>query len=186
VTFDLTSLQFNTIIPGYFDFGSFATNEIALSPFSAGVGDHIVFSFTFLPGQTLLIGNLDDPTQESLGLGFNAVPDFSSGGEGVLTLNVVGGYPRSEQFFSYTNTSNGITSSAVDLTSSFVEISGGQFDFRINNGIGRGTFGSAYLFSVGSGITVNSVTVPEPETCGMMLAGLGLIGVIARRRRSIA
>ncbi|MBK9444342.1 MAG: PEP-CTERM sorting domain-containing protein [Comamonadaceae bacterium] len=41
----------------------------------------------------------------------------------------------------------------------------------------------AYVFSVrGSAASVSSV--PEPETYTMVLAGLGLIGAIARRRRA--
>lgn len=42
------------------------------------------------------------------------------------------------------------------------------------------TVASAY--SVGSGPNVNAVRVPEPETYAMILAGLGLMGFVARRR----
>ncbi len=33
-------------------------------------------------------------------------------------------------------------------------------------------------------VTVSVVAVPEPETYGMLLAGLGMLGVIARRRKA--
>ncbi|HEX5345046.1 MAG TPA: FxDxF family PEP-CTERM protein [Duganella sp.] len=36
--------------------------------------------------------------------------------------------------------------------------------------------------SIGYDLSISAV--PEPETYGMLLAGLGLIGVAARRRRS--
>ncbi|MDR3323361.1 MAG: PEPxxWA-CTERM sorting domain-containing protein, partial [Zoogloeaceae bacterium] len=42
---------------------------------------------------------------------------------------------------------------------------------------------------VGAHIVYNSnpaPAVPEPETYAMLLAGLGLVGLIARRRRNLA
>src|SRR5207249_8863502 len=52
--------------------------------------------------------------------------------------------------------------------------------------------GVSYSFNV-SGITTGSATyagnlhvtaVPEPETYGVLLAGLGLVGLLARRRKT--
>ena len=43
-----------------------------------------------------------------------------------------------------------------------------------------GTFGGSYTGSL------NVVPVPEPETYAMLLAGLGIIGTIARRRKGSA
>ncbi|MDR1854597.1 MAG: FxDxF family PEP-CTERM protein [Azoarcus sp.] len=35
------------------------------------------------------------------------------------------------------------------------------------------------------GYTISAVAVPEPETYAMLLAGLGIVGMVARRRRKI-
>jgi hypothetical protein len=48
---------------------------------------------------------------------------------------------------------------------------------------------SGYMFSadiVGQGITGAVAAVPEPETYGLMLAGLAAVGFVARRRRPAA
>ncbi|MDR1854328.1 MAG: FxDxF family PEP-CTERM protein [Azoarcus sp.] len=33
-------------------------------------------------------------------------------------------------------------------------------------------------------MTITAVPVPEPETYAMLLAGLGIVGMVARRRRN--
>lgn len=52
------------------------------------------------------------------------------------------------------------------------------------NHVNMGTFYSVNLTGVDS--AVNTTPVPEPETYAMLLAGLGLVGAIARRRRAQA
>lgn len=47
-------------------------------------------------------------------------------------------------------------------------------------GNATGAFGGAY------GITLSAAPVPEPETYAMLLAGLGVMGAIARRRKQNA
>lgn len=55
-----------------------------------------------------------------------------------------------------------------------------QPGYDINNNDQKGTFYSIHI----SGVDSASVSaVPEPETFAMLLAGLGLVGVLARRRR---
>ena len=44
---------------------------------------------------------------------------------------------------------------------------------------------TSFAFSAASGGTIIAAAVPEPETWAMMLAGFGLIGAIARRRRAM-
>ena len=44
--------------------------------------------------------------------------------------------------------------------------------------------GSGLFFGTASHILVDVTLVPEPETYAMLLAGLGLLGFIARRRRT--
>ena len=40
-----------------------------------------------------------------------------------------------------------------------------------------------YAWAVRPGDVVTVLTVPEPQTYGLLLAGLGLLGVVAKRRR---
>jgi len=48
---------------------------------------------------------------------------------------------------------------------------------------GMGTYYSVHLSGV-DGATNVTAAVPEPETYAMLLAGLGLLGGMARRRKS--
>jgi hypothetical protein len=68
-------------------------------------------------------------------------------------------------------------------------VNGTLFDFVLgyNDSAGSATLGDWDDFVVGVNFKASPVTaVPEPETYGMMLVGLGLIGTIARRRRKSA
>jgi len=52
-------------------------------------------------------------------------------------------------------------------------------DYHVDiTGVANGAFGGSY------GITLSAAPVPEPETFAMLLAGLGLVGTIARRRKT--
>jgi len=66
----------------------------------------------------------------------------------------------------------------------------GPFPFDINqlpyNSINSGVAGR-YVFEVRNGVVINPLpviyTIPEPETWAMLLAGLGVVGAVTRRRR---
>jgi hypothetical protein len=57
-------------------------------------------------------------------------------------------------------------------------ISGGDYFFRVHEGVFNDIGSQSWQISM-SGVT----PVPEPETYAMMMAGLGLMGVVARRRK---
>jgi hypothetical protein len=66
----------------------------------------------------------------------------------------------------------------VSFTATFadaVTFNGNEFALHVQN-IGEENGGSAWY--------VNSSPVPEPETYAMMLAGLGMIGFLGRRRKT--
>lgn len=64
---------------------------------------------------------------------------------------------------------------AVSLTA------GTKYEF-INASFENGTFGAFNAEISGPGAVITAA-VPEPETYAMLLAGLGLMGVVARRRK---
>jgi hypothetical protein len=59
---------------------------------------------------------------------------------------------------------------------------GGSFAFVVK-GTAVGNFGGTYLGTL-STIVPHAQPVPEPETYALLLAGLGVVGFVARRRRA--
>ena len=88
-------------------------------------------------------------------------------------------------------TAFGLFSSAGSLISAGSGTSGAQDVWTISaNNLAEGSY---YLMvsgtilsstsgSFGGAVMLNPV--PEPETCGMLLAGLGVVGMLARRRKA--
>jgi len=68
------------------------------------------------------------------------------------------------------------TFSGDNLVHSFLLSSGGQYHLDVS-----GTLGADGMGSYGIGMAV--AAIPEPETYAMLLAGLGLMGFVARRRQ---
>ncbi len=111
----------------------------------------------------------------------------------------VGGFFFGSDLFGFSTPASYLTLSATDSTGATVTYTLDAPQF--NSFVGFVSTGSLVSFSVtaadqpGVWATVNDLllsgpatvtTVPEPETYGMMLAGLGLLGVIARRKRKQA
>lgn len=58
-----------------------------------------------------------------------------------------------------------------------ITLAAGNYTFRVTGNV-IGTIGAAYAG------TISASAVPEPETYAMMMAGLGLMGFVAKRRKS--
>jgi hypothetical protein len=94
-----------------------------------------------------------------------------------LFHDVSGKSSQSMGFFGQENTLV-IGSSSSPLDHDFLKVAAGNYHVNIK-GNAYGTGGGTYAGSM----TVSAV--PEPETYAMMLAGLGLIAVVSRRRKNV-
>ena len=129
-----------------------------------------IFEVTGLPTITLATGSLIGGTVSLTGTVFTPLPAAQ-----ILTTFVPN--PAFATFFVNPN-----ASTVLDLTAAFVTTSteltliplnnNGDIRISLNGGGGNATFAVS--------------AVPEPDTYGMLLAGLGLFGFIARRRRQKA
>lgn len=128
------------------------------------------YSFSSFPGSPGLATTFDQPTVDSVG--------FQS-----VSLNHQLGLDLLNQvFFGISDPSGQLLSSAA-LPASFG--SAGPGTASSVTGIFRTTdFGSQINYSATlTSLTPVVMAVPEPETYAMMLAGLGMLGMVARRKR---
>ena len=101
---------------------------------------------------------------------------FASYG-GVTIANILGFSFDLYNTGTHTVVSTG-TGSGDTLSIAPTSLTAGNYEFRVG-GNGIGMFGGSY------GGTVTVTAVPEPESYALFLAGLGLMGFIARRRTSV-
>lgn len=117
-----------------------------------------------------------------------------SWGQGVLTIISASDSNRSGTAFASLGGFGGTLVSAIDNdTGNSSLLDGWTYVFEFNDlyqpdsttSLTLGGFGSGLLGSDRAAIAELSVTaVPEPESIAMMLAGLGVLGAVARRRRA--
>lgn len=101
---------------------------------------------------------------------------------GSVTFSSRGSFTLSNVLVSLTGT--GITGSAADTDPSadfgFNGLSAGNYVLNVTGKI-TGNLGGSY----GGVLEAATAPVPEPETYALMLAGLGAVGFMARRRRPL-
>jgi hypothetical protein len=165
------------------------TSQMSFSNFYAGYADtsYTEDGFTFTstgPGPDRVVASALSYNNGSYSLGETLLGTTTltanSGLFSITSLNLA----RLPLFFNTTVTFTGTKADTSTVTKSFT---------FTNNNWGTLTFGANFtnLASLkwSQGLTVyavdnlNVTAVPEPETYAMMLAGLGLVGLAARRRK---
>jgi hypothetical protein len=139
-------------------FTALAGSKMILEVASNGLGGYNTDLVIFKGGQPLDLANLN---AEFRFLG-NTDPN-AFGASGLFNINT---------FYQERQTDNSLMALAPSVFTNAVFTAHAD-DYQI----------TSFAFSAASGGTIIAAAVPEPETWAMMLAGLGLIGAIARRRR---
>ena len=105
---------------------------------------------------------------------------FTLGGESVVDATFLS---RNINFGSYS------LFDGTGMTSLYSSSFGGQASFSNSWTLDVGVYSFAIGGMAGSAgsysLVASTTPVPEPETYAMLLAGLGIIGFVARRRRSV-
>ena len=128
------------------------------------------FFFQINPGANTVVSamvanNLDNGAVLNISNGhyslWNAGADSLLGGAGINTDSQVSAN------FSFNGTTGNLTNS--------LKLSEGNYFYKVT-GLANGASGGVYLLT--------SALVPEPQTYALLLAGLGFVGVVARRRNA--
>jgi MYXO-CTERM domain-containing protein len=112
-------------------------------------------------------------SQFTLGATSTTLAAVANGGDGIVDFSLVGALPPGATLDPDVGTDS--------ATLTFYNLSAGTYQLRLETL--TGTLSSAVQVTVGgSPLTVTSV--PEPESYALALAGLGVVGLLARRRRT--
>ena len=189
--------QAATTFTGFTDgcFGLACVPPTTIPPQSATIGGltylDSVFSVTDAGGFAAIGNAPGTPNTDNLGsFTLSGTPFTYTGGSFVLRMTFTAPPGTAPATLTYTAALNGIVS-AVDGGGVFLDFdnspkhltfTGGSFDVVVNDV--SMTAGNVVPLT---GQIVSVVTgVPEPETYAMMLAGLGLMGFVVRRRGKTA
>lgn len=155
-------------------------------------GDTVVLNYTFAAGQALQLSSTGSAQTFGIGLWLDeSAPEnssvFSIGNGSFNLIGANGNFPGS---VAVTAQSNGRSNLGPTLTGSFlpssgtVNFTGLRATFDVTSLQNGQSFYNAGYFSVAADSVAVTTPVPEPETYAMMLAGLGMLGFLARRKNA--
>ena len=164
-----------------------------LALFAAGAGAATIPGATPVAGTTNVTWVAGSFTDTVLGsFSFLGASNFS-GNVGSLSTFTAIFNGQTQQFnlpsinFTKVSLYSGDTEKASSSTSSFsfANLAGGNYTLKVTGNVQGVGFGGTP--AIGGALAQYQVTpVPEPETYAMLLAGLGVMGAIARRRSKTA
>ncbi len=156
-------------------------------------GDTVELNYTFAPGQALQVSSTGGTQSFSIGLWQDnpASPTNSSVFSiGNASFNLTGAHGNFPGSVAVANQSSGRAHLGAALSGSFLP-NGGTVNFTglhakfdvtaLQNGQ---SYYNAGFFSVTGNAVAVTTPVPEPETYAMMIAGLGMLAFLAKRRKA--
>lgn len=183
-----TTLDVTKIVAGQNGFTGGVQNAPPFSPFEVqlAVGDTFDFTINFLSGQQLTVNNLSfiwaysyaDIATKVTGTGSLSL--LGANGDALFTsvskTTTEGDVHFGQQFngSDFTSLPNSVTFSGLHYV--------GMVDSYEDSGVTTRTYADPGFFFTADSFTTTT-PVPEPEAYAMLMAGLGLLGVVVRRRR---
>jgi hypothetical protein len=140
-----------------------------LPAFSLYQGLAVPSAYDTSAGSSAYRGTLGFPTEGAM----NAL--------GNVTMYNDGGSSSTLTFVGYA-ADQGVVDGTV---SKMFSLGAGSYTLWVGGANYAGQFAALPLSTYGLGVGIGVAPVPEPETYAMLLAGLGLMGVVVRRRRAI-
>ncbi len=156
-------------------------------------GDTVELNYTFAPGQALQVSSTGGAQSFSIGLWQDnpASPaNTSIFSIGNASFNLTGAHGSFPSSVAVADQSSGRAHLGAALSGSFLP-NGGTVNFTglhakfdvtaLQNGQ---SYYNAGFFSVTGNAVAVTTPVPEPETYAMMIAGLGMLAFLAKRRKA--